>query len=156
MKPYGILTLMIVVMQSLTGCITTPKVLSEIERYPRSETLRVTPLTMFFMKGAMPGPAGKLIKGMKSVETYDCEDTVSFSLIDRDVDKIIEQKGLELYIESREGRESSRIYGSEPGKNGTVSELFIVDKEPGDYSVVYLKGKMKLGEFITAQLNKKD
>lgn len=146
MKRLGTILILLVSL-TLTGCISKTKVLSRLDGYPRSESVRI-PKRTIVMGSLFASEYGNMVRDIKCVETFECSDPASFDDIETDAKQLVGSMGMELYIESSEKGEKSTIYGSGATDDGILRRIVILSREKGEYSVVYIEGKFDLKSYM--------
>lgn len=99
-----------------------------------------------------------LISKMKSIKILSLEtnsDSPLLKSVERELDQVIEAGNFETAVEAREKGEKVHIYYRVTGKDN--AEMLILTKEKGEFSLIWISGKMSKEEMMhTFSSNKKD
>lgn len=100
------------------------------------------------------------VKDIDSIEIISCEKASAIPSLKEQARKILGKLKLEMLLETKEGDESTIIYGCTPSdnNNATVSGMVIESSEPGEYSLIHISGTIdikSLTEFSDSQSCKK-
>lgn len=143
--------------------LATSSLMAEDKRYfeevsdlPGVESVYIGPAA-FRMASQFPyfnparlGIFANAVMDMKSVEIIECENKSSIDKIRDLAKKVIKNLNLDCIIDTKEDDETTRIFAVVPEDsdgNTTIGSMMIesYDKSSGDdYSLIFLKGKIKL------------
>lgn len=133
---------------TLQSCmIGKSKVLGPLAQYPSEINIRVPKATLR-AAGAFDRDAGKSLGKINSIEVFSSEDRRSFPAIERSAGEIAGAEKMELLIEVADSCEHTEIYGLASDKGNAIQKLLIKSAEPGEYTVIYMKGNIDLGAMI--------
>lgn len=92
------------------------------------------------------GDVGSWFSDMESIEIINCEKSSVVPQLVKKAKAIIDRLNLEIIVETRDGDETTRIYGIVPqGTDAAVlKSLLIENREPGEYSLVYIRGTVDI------------
>lgn len=139
---------------TLQSCIIgKSKVLSPLAQYPSEVNIRVPKATLK-TAGAFDGDARKVLGKINSVEIFSSKDRRSFPAIERRAGKIpAEAEKMELLIEVTDSCEQTEIYGLASDKGNAIKKMLIKTTEPGECTVIYIKGNIDFGAMIDQNKN---
>lgn len=132
-----------------SACVSdAPDVLSPLASIPDNTIVRVSGGALKLAMMAVPSNAG-FVKKIKSVEVFTCEDSGQSDAIADASRRIAESRGMELLLEQRDSTDTVHIYGLESEKKaGEVKEILIQVAEPGETTVVFIKGKIDIASIL--------
>ena len=131
----------------LGSCVSSkPKELAALSVYSGT-TVRVSS-SMLKLTSLCAGDGGNVMRKLKSVEVFTCEDRNQTGAVMEASRKIAQERGMEVMIETRSAKESTEIYALESGKKGVVKEVLIQSVEPDECEVIYLKGNIDVASLV--------
>lgn len=107
-----------------------------------------------FLLSSMVGgnkEASSLMRSLGSVDVVSCEGNANRAKVLEVTQSVISKEKAELILETAEGNENVRIYGKPDTNKGKVSNVIIISDEPGELSVVRMKGSMDLKTLMNSK-----
>lgn len=83
-----------------------------------------------------------VIKDVKSIEVYSCENRSKCKTVVEEFDKILLKYDTEQLVESEEDGERSLIYMVIDKNSGDMGGILIFNSEPGEVNIVAINGKI--------------
>ncbi len=87
--------------------------------------------------------------GVKTVEVANLGESVPAELISKTITRIVESKKMEMLVESHDDDTDAQVYAVvTDGDSPKIKKLLVVSREPGETSLVYLEGNIKLSDVM--------
>lgn len=94
----------------------------------------------------------KAVKDINSIEIINCENGSAIKSVREQARKILAKLKLEVMLETKDGNESTVIYGNTApagSKATAISDMIIETSEPGEYSLIHINGTIDPTAFIS-------
>lgn len=89
-----------------------------------------------------------VIKEIKSVEVYSCENKSKCAAVTAEFEKLLKSYNTEQMVESEEDGERSLIYMVMDKNNEEIGGMLIFNSEPGEVNIVAINGKIDPSAFV--------
>ncbi|MDO4318963.1 MAG: DUF4252 domain-containing protein [Bacteroidales bacterium] len=153
-KTLIIMLMLIVALMTAPSCISQAKVFKEVASMPDVTSVYIGPAMLRLAGGAASvggyGEYSQYISDLKSIEVISCEKASSIEKVSAACDRMLAQMHYEILLEANEEDEHAIIYGGIPdGENPDIlDDIVIVSREKGEFSLVYIRGKINVGEMV--------
>lgn len=137
----------LILLMLLSSCAVS-KDYADVKSEPGVEAMHIPRTAMWMTRRIVGEDARFALKGFSNMDVIDCSDPESGRKVMDDVDRLIRQRKSVLLLETRERKETTRIYGTLDLRKGSISDLIVVtcEKSPYSLSVISSKGKIKSKE----------
>lgn len=137
------------IMLMVCAACSAQKMFSEAASIKGVESVYISKaLCRMGMSAADLGDVQDGIKELDGLEVISCENPEEFPKLREICEKIIKEQGTELLLSSEEKGERALIYGNADVDENTLSQLFIVSEEKGEFSAVCIKGKFDIKKLM--------
>ncbi len=135
---------------------------AEVKKLPDTESVHVNGFMMSIARSAVKMSAGKdagqaleVLKGIKSMDIIECDQSSSIPTTRNLARKIIEAEGYQVAFENMENNETVVIY-CQPSNNksdaGKLKNVIIEVCEPKEYSIIVIKGTINPETFTPSAI----
>ncbi|MBD5257441.1 MAG: DUF4252 domain-containing protein [Barnesiella sp.] len=144
------LLLLLAIMLPLWACSQT-RMLNSLPTGDGITKVYIGPAMMKLSGGMVDKYASEysnVIKDIKSVEVYSCENKLKCALVIAEFEKLLTKYNTEQMVESEEGGERSLIYIIMDKDNEEIGGMLIFNSEPGEVDIVAINGKIDPSAFV--------